>query len=750
MAIVTSPIAKGSWQADVKWSASLGSLGSYGTLSASNIVLYDGYLYAATEHGLAKIDKNTGKLLTTAALSADTSYATQIAYGDGKIFVTTATGIDAFDALTMERVWSAPISAYGNYMASTPILYDGTSKTLYVGDYGDSNYTLGTYGGYSAINAADGTNKWIMYGGATDARYWAGAVIVGDYVVFGSDSGTLTSVKKDASGYASAAGTLSATGKIRSCIAYDGTHLYFTTSSGYICKASIDSGTGQLTAVSSRQFTTGSSSSTPVVKGGRIYVGASDGIYVLNAVDLSQVSHYKANGSLQSSALLTTAYSGTTYAYFTVNSPQGEIIVLSDDGTNISYDTLYIPSQIQYALASLIADSDGTIYYTNDSGYIFAIQNNNQANTDKAKTTISVSPSSVYHSGTYTTEYPTITVRNSEGLTVSTAAVSTYHLPAGSYTYTVGLSGYTTSSGSFTITADDIAGAGKIIPVALSEHTSTPSTITATVSVIGDHNNVWVNGDSVTVPKGSSAWDAIKKALDDSGLSYVANKTSLGIYISSINGLAEFDQGPNSGWKYLINGTAPNVGASSYTLSGSDQITLRYTYDYTKDKDSSSDTLSQSSAKADITATLNKSTGVASSALSGSALSEFNKKITTGSDADGSKAVISVNIPDGAAATSLSIPQSAVNVLGNTVNTSLCIKTDFAGLTFDPKAIDQINRFAGSNSLVISISKGDISDLSDQEKELIGTRPVYRFSVTAGDTNITDFGKGQVDRKSVV
>ncbi|MDD4715439.1 MAG: S-layer homology domain-containing protein [Oscillospiraceae bacterium] len=742
MAIISSETATGAWQAKEKWAVSLGSLGAYGSLSASNLVLYDEYLYAATEHGLSKIDKNTGRILTTTPLSTDISYVPQIAFGDGKIFVATVSGIDSFDALTMERVWSAPISVYGNYMASTPILYDAAAKTLYVGDYGDSNYTLGSYGGYSAISAVDGTNKWTLYGGAADARYWAGAVLAGDYVVFGSDSGTLSSIKTGSSGYASPSGTLSVTGKIRSSIAYDGAYLYFTTNSGCLYKVSIDQGAGLLTVACSCQFTSGSSSSTPVVQNGRIYVGASDGIYVFDADNLSLVSHEAASGPVQSSALLTTAYNGTAYAYFAVNSPRGELVVLADDGANVSYETLYTPSLPQYCLSSLIADTDGVLYYTNDSGSLFAVQNNREERTDKAKITFNVSPSSFYDPTASTTEYPVIAVQNSKGAAVSTGAAGVYYLPTGTYSYTVSLCGYTTYSGSFQVAEDNISGSGLTISVPLSPSSPAPSAIHATVSVIGDNNSVWIENASVTVPKSSSAWAAIKKALDNTGLDYVASETSLGIYISSVNGLAELDKGPNSGWKYFINGSAPGTSVSSYALSGDEQITLCYTSDYTNDDDSPSSPSSQYPA-AHITAALNQSAGIADALLSGAILNQFNQSIAAQKDTGGAQAVLSVDLPDGAQGTSVTLPQSTINALANKKYLSLRIETGFADLTFDCKAIQQISTLSGGTSVTLLVSKASSANLDAQDRKIVGERPVYRFSMAAGDRVISTFGDGR-------
>ncbi|MPM10687.1 hypothetical protein SDC9_57021 [bioreactor metagenome] len=740
--------AQGSWQAEEAWKTSLGSLGAWGTLSVSNLVLHDGYLYAATEHGLSKLVSSTGELIATSPLSEDTGYATQIACGDGKIFVTTSAGVDAFDPLTMELLWSAPISAYGDYMPSTPILYDG-SHTIYVGDFGDGNYTLGTYGGYSAIDTAAGTGKWILYGGETDARYWAGAVIAGNYLVFGSDSGSLTSVGIDTTDISfgcltAVADTLSVTGKIRSSIAWDGNYFYFTTSSGYLYKVTIDSGTGSLAVADCRQFAS-SSTSTPAVYGGRIYVGANDGIYVLDADDLSQICCEATDGAVQSSALVTTAYGDTVYAYFTVNSPRGEIIAVADDGTSVSCDTLCTPSVAQYSNASLIADSAGTLYYANDSGYVFAIADTGETKTDKAKITVSVTPSSAFDSATYATSYPSVTVKNKSGTVVSTASSGVYYLAAGSYSYKVSLTGYKTATGSFTVSASDLSAGAKTVSVTLSSSSGSASgQLTVSVTVTGENNEVWADVDLVSLSEDATVWDAVKKVLTANSLDYEAESSSLGVYVASVNGLAEFDRGANSGWKYSVNGKAPGVSIGSYPLSDGDEVVLYYISDYTAESGFTS-SAPATATETELAAALNASSGLAEATLSGSNLTAFLDGLEQAGDEAGSEALLSITLPDGAEGWSLCLPKSTIDALEETKNTSLCIETGLVRLTIDPEALNQIGAFAGSGGITVSAAGLDSSTLSGEARKLIGCRPAYQLSIASGNNELTQFGSGKIE-----
>lgn len=78
---------------------------------------------------------------------------------------------------------------------------------------------------------------------------------------------------------------------------------------------------------------------------------------------------------------------------------------------------------------------------------------------------------------------------------------------------------------------------------------------------------------TVTVPKGSTAMEAIKTAALENN---VEIKESRG-YIRGIGGLFEKDCGGGSGWMYSVNGTLPNVSSDKYKLNNNDRIELHYT-----------------------------------------------------------------------------------------------------------------------------------------------------------------------------
>lgn len=96
--------------------------------------------------------------------------------------------------------------------------------------------------------------------------------------------------------------------------------------------------------------------------------------------------------------------------------------------------------------------------------------------------------------------------------------------------------------------------------------------------------NIWLSEKALSLPENAAASDAIKKALSDGG--YTCKGLEEG-YITSITTpdnvtLAAGDNGPNSGWLYLVNGQAPETGIKSYPLQNGDKVELYYVDDWTQ------------------------------------------------------------------------------------------------------------------------------------------------------------------------
>lgn len=80
----------------------------------------------------------------------------------------------------------------------------------------------------------------------------------------------------------------------------------------------------------------------------------------------------------------------------------------------------------------------------------------------------------------------------------------------------------------------------------------------------------------VEVEEGKSGFDVLKKFCDQKGMTIKTTGFGPIIYVSGINGLNEFDHGPQSGWVYQVNGIQPNKSSGSYIMKDGDTIEWIY------------------------------------------------------------------------------------------------------------------------------------------------------------------------------
>ncbi len=96
----------------------------------------------------------------------------------------------------------------------------------------------------------------------------------------------------------------------------------------------------------------------------------------------------------------------------------------------------------------------------------------------------------------------------------------------------------------------------------------------AYIKVIGDERlDTMYSRKKINIDKGETPYKL---------LSRIANITKsgsgTGIYVKKIDGLGEFDRGPESGWKYTVNGDEPSLGANAYILKKGDNVVWFYYY----------------------------------------------------------------------------------------------------------------------------------------------------------------------------
>jgi len=129
-----------------------------------------------------------------------------------------------------------------------------------------------------------------------------------------------------------------------------------------------------------------------------------------------------------------------------------------------------------------------------------------------------------------------------------------------------------------------------------------PTTITVTFSLFGAprHNGepayIWRTNRSAFEPWITSrtltfnthdvtVYDVFTQAIREAGLE--ARITNRGNYVSAVRGpngwLGEFDNGPNSGWMYMVNGVHVSLGLGEQILRNGDVILWHFTDDFTQE-----------------------------------------------------------------------------------------------------------------------------------------------------------------------
>lgn len=388
--------------AELKWSVKHTATSEYNGLKLENNacgtpIIVGGDLYLTTSDGkLSKLNAATGKPIATTECKNIPLYFSQIAYGDGKVYVpqqtTAGVQISAFDAASLALVWQSEAIAFGTaaQQIASPITY--YNNHIYFGTYTQDAKTYAyTSGVYACIDTKTGKSAW-QHENATAGYYWNGSAVTGGAIAVSDSSGTITSYQLTDGAIVS---TVSAGGPVSSTLCFAEGRIYASLKTGSIYSVKADANGTIYGSTANKSAVLGNSiTSSPVVYNGRLYVagggyGATTPFSVLNAADLKTIYQIKGIQS-QSSPLISTAYAsdsnqqkvaiyvikyGTTDQNYAFSKDSSCVYAISDSKgqTKASYETLFTPSAAQSSTQSLAASSDGKLYYFNDSGTLYAI-----------------------------------------------------------------------------------------------------------------------------------------------------------------------------------------------------------------------------------------------------------------------------------------------------------------------------------------------------------------------------------------
>lgn len=386
--------------AELKW------VKKYGTgwsASTSIPIIVNNNVYFIMGSKIIRADKATGDVLREGTLKGSAGFSTNsLVYAEGMVFAQVGNGvIQAFNADTLESLWVT--EAVGGQTISPITYYNGYIYTgMWRGETNMQNFACFSVTDEDPANGFETKYAtWLMphMGG----YYWVGAYVNDVCAVFGSDDGTGGSNSPTAVLYSvnpvtgSIIDTINnVTGDIRCCIVYDSGRVYFTTKGGYLYSVGLNSN-GTFDHASIKSIQIGSmSTSTPVIYKGRLYVGCSgkgydwdgdsgSGIAVVDVSGGKLEMIYKAPtpGYPQAGPLVSTAFeaaTGKVYVYTTYNKNPGGIYIIEDSAgqtePSANNGDLYVPEKAyqQYCISTICADSEGTLYYKNDSGALIAVK----------------------------------------------------------------------------------------------------------------------------------------------------------------------------------------------------------------------------------------------------------------------------------------------------------------------------------------------------------------------------------------
>lgn len=348
---------------------------------ASSATNADWTAQPAVLHRLNSKGEETASLQLFGTIDASTC---RMAYTDGVVVIPLSNGrLQGVSASEMKTLWVSGAIASGaqnisTVTASGGMVFTGTANSL------DTNYNA-TTGTFFGINAITGERIWANEE-ANAGFYWSGACKVGNVLLYGNDAGVLTAVDPATGKTVS---TLKLSSAIRSTVISNNaeTEAYVTTNDGTLHKISV-APNGSLSELGTASFAS-KSTSTATLFQGNLFVGgcAADYTGTLSVIDAAtmQVKHSASLPfEVKSAPLVAKAADGNTYAYFTCNGAEGTwpsytsgggawVYCLETNTATKLFDAT--GSMANYCTKSITIGADGTLYWTNDSGTLFALAN---------------------------------------------------------------------------------------------------------------------------------------------------------------------------------------------------------------------------------------------------------------------------------------------------------------------------------------------------------------------------------------
>jgi len=286
-----------------------------------------------------------------------------------------------------------------------------------------------------------------------------------------------------------------------------------------------------------------------------------------------------------------------------------------------------------------------------------------------------------------------------------------------------------------------------------------------TLIIKGANGKTWTSSSYVINPGVTSVMDALKAVLALNGTTYTIKAGDK--YVSSINGLGEFDLGKNSGWMVKVDNYLIDVSAADWKLNGGEKILWFYTEDWTKVSGtkgwSQDETVTEQTANAEGTTVSGKATAQAKTDAQGKAsaaigtetvkdaiakmLKETEKIKKQGISAN-KEIIIEVRSDSKANSVETTIPQAAVSALHNSVDT-VKLSTSVGELSFGNHSLSTLYKEKGDVKITIAKKSAETVrinpvNVSEKNKEQLKKGQSFEVSVVVGTKKISQFDSNLV------
>lgn len=302
-------------------------------------------------------------------------------------------------------------------------------------------------------------------------------------------------------------------------------------------------------------------------------------------------------------------------------------------------------------------------------------------------------------------------------------------------------------------------GIEKTFNVIVNADASTPYQASKVNVKVQSTSGIIAQASDLVITDGTTVLDVLKTVLNNAGKTCVIKN---GGYVASIDGLGEFDGGPNSGWMFNVNNVTPQIPASDYELNNGDTVLWYYTLDYTKDSRNTGmkpgeDTTNEKTATTNVETTATVTDGKATASVSASdvakAIEKVNEQVktdTTGKTTE-KEVVLEVKSTGNVDAVETTIPANAVNELAK-ADANVVVKTECGDIEIPADSMDNIATQAAGQELSITMENKKASEVvaavgADKIKEETGLEgkalenvSIVEVTIKAGEKTVTSFG----------